>query len=224
MTRWLSAMAAAVLLVPQPAAPPAEIQGKVQLALATGERIPAEGAVVWLPGVDGTSEAAGAAAIEQREKRFVPHVVAIHKGDAVAFPNADPVFHNVFSVSAGNEFDLGLYRKGAARAVRFRTPGLVRVYCNIHPEMAAYVRVLDGSAFAMTGPDGSFRIAGVAPGTRSVRVWHERGGEKELEVELVSGRVRTLNTVLDVSGLQEEPHKNKYGLDYPVVKKNVNRY
>jgi hypothetical protein len=90
--------------------------------------------------------------------------------------------------------------------------------------MAAYVRVLDESAFAVTGADGSFRIGGVPAGPHVARLWHERGGEKQIEVELVSGRVRTMNAVLDASDYRDEPHKNKYGLDYPVVKKNVNRY
>ena len=225
MTRSLLFLVpAAALFLPQAAELPAELLGRVQLALGTGERVPAEGAVVWVPGVSGASGGSGTPSITQRDKRFVPHVVAVQRGEAVSFPNVDPIFHNVFSVSTGNEFDLGLFRKGASRSVRFRSAGLVRVYCNIHPEMAAYVRVLDETAFAVTSADGSFRISGVPRGARVVRLWHEKGGEKEIEVELVGGRARTMNAVLDASGYRDEPHKNKYGLDYPVVKKNVNRY
>ena len=108
---------------------------------------------------------------------FEPRVLAVPKGATVAFPNHDKVFHNVFSLSEASRFDLGLYRNGASRTASFETPGVVRVYCNIHPQMAAYVVVLDGSLYAQSGKDGVAAIAGVPAGRRALRVWEERGGE-----------------------------------------------
>jgi hypothetical protein len=158
------------------------------------------------------------------QKRFTPHVIAVARGATVTFPNVDKVFHNVFSRTAGSEFDLGLYRNGASRSVRFAKPGLVRVYCNIHPDMAGYVRVLEDAAFTTTDETGSFRLARLPPGRRTVLVWHERGGEKQFPVELEAGRRRTLNLVLDGSGYRRFQHKNKFGREYPPVTRDVDRY
>ena len=158
------------------------------------------------------------------QKRFTPHVIAVAQGALVTFPNVDKVFHNVFSRTAGSEFDLGLYRNGASRSVRFHKPGLVRVYCNIHPDMAGYVRVLDDAAFTTADETGAFRLAGLPPGRRTVQVWSERGGEKQFPVELQAGRRQTLNMVLDGSGYRRFQHKNKFGREYPPVTKDVDRY
>jgi hypothetical protein len=158
-----------------------------------------------------------------RGKRFDPHVVAIGKGATVAFPNVDRIYHNVFSLSPGNAFDLGLFRKGAERSVKFANPGLVSIYCNIHPEMAGFVFVVDG-AFALTGEDGGYRITDIPPGRHGVRVWSERGGEASTELEFVAGRATTWETSLDGSSFRPLRHKNKLGKDYPPATQDVDRY
>ena len=215
-------------VTPQPTAPPtppppAELVGKVELLGADGEKTPAAGSVVWIGGLPN-ARPGPTPTMSSSQKRFAPHVIAVAQGALVTFPNVDKVFHNVFSRTTGSEFDLGLYRNGASRSVRFNKPGLVRVYCNIHPDMAGYVRVLDDAAFATTDETGAFRLAGLPPGHRTVEVWNERGGEKQFPVDLSSGRRHTLNVVLDGSGYRRIQHKNKFGRDYPPVTRDVDRY
>lgn len=203
--------------------PPAELVGKVELTGANGLRIPAAGSVVWVPGLPG-ARPGPTPTMSSSQKRFSPHVIAVAQGATVTFPNMDKVFHNVFSRTAGSEFDLGLYRNGASRSVKFAKPGVVRVYCNIHPDMAGYVHVLGNSAFTTTDETGSFRLAGLPPGHHTVQVWDEKGGEKQFPVDLEPGRRRTLNVVLDGSGYRRLQHKNKFGKDYPPVTRDVDRY
>lgn len=206
-----------------PAPPPAEVVGRVETTASSGEKSPATGAVVWIPGVPA-ARTPTPPTMSSTQKRFAPHVIAVAQGTVVSFPNQDKVFHNVFSRTTGSEFDLGLYRNGASRSVRFSKPGLVRVYCNIHPDMAGYVRVLEDGVFTTTDDKGAFRLAGIPPGRRVVQVWDERGGEKQFPLELEAGRSRTLNVVLDGSAFRRLPHKNKFGRDYPPVTKDVDRY
>ena len=119
----------------------------------------ASNAVVWLEGVRLPAEAASATAAASRDpqmksdqKRFLPRVVVVSRNRSVSFPNVDPIYHNVFSVSGGNRFDLGLYRSGASKQKEFSEAGLVRVYCNIHPQMVGFVMVVDSDFAAVTGP------------------------------------------------------------------------
>jgi plastocyanin len=228
-----AAMAAALAATPSRAQPPAqttpartplaaELVGRVERTTPGGQKEPATGAVVWIPGVPAARTAPPA--MTSAQKRFTPHVLAVAQGTVVSFPNQDRVFHNVFSRSAGSEFDLGLYRNGDSRSVRFSKPGLVRVYCNIHPDMAGYVRVLEDGVFTTTDDQGAFRLPGIAPGRRTAQVWDERGGEKQFPVDLEPGKSRTLNVVLDGTAFRRVPHKNKFGQDYPPVTKDVDRY
>jgi plastocyanin len=206
-----------------PPPPPAEIVGKVELMDASGTKTPAAGSVVWVSGVPG-GRGGPPPTMSSSQKRFAPHVIAVAQGATVTFPNLDKVYHNVFSRTAGSEFDLGGYRNGASRSVKFVKPGLVRVYCNIHPDMAGYVRVLESSVFTTTDETGAFRLAGLPPGHRTVEVWDEKGGEKQFVVDLEPGRRRTVNMVLDGSGYRRLSHKNKFGRDYPPVTRDVDRY
>jgi hypothetical protein len=100
----------------------------------------------------------------------------------------------------------------------------VRVYCNIHPDMAGFVLVVDTNAFAVVEPDGSYRISGVSPGRYKARVWDERGGEREVEVDVAPGGPSRLDVVLDASQWRPFRHKNKHGKDYPPVTKDADRY
>ena len=222
---FVLALAAVAPQAPAPPTPPppAELAGKVELVGADGQKTPAAGSVVWIGGLPH-ARPGPTPSMSSSQKRFTPHVIAVAQGALVTFPNVDKVFHNVFSRTAGSEFDLGLYRNGASRSVRFNKAGLVRVYCNIHPDMAGYVRVLDDAAFTTTDDTGTFRLTGLPPGRRTVEVWNERGGEKSFPVDLESGRRRTLSVVLDGSGYRRIQHKNKLGRDYPPVTRDVDRY
>jgi plastocyanin len=200
----------------------AELGGRVDLRAKDGSLAPAAGAVLWIPDVPAAAPPAGAPRLASKDKRFDPHVVAVPRRSSVIFPNLDKIFHNVFSRSPGNEFDLGLYRGGKSRTFEFAAPGLVRIYCNIHSEMAAYVMVLDGAAFAITDESGRYRIAGLPEGRREVRVWHERAGESSASVVITGATVHDI--VVDASAYREQPHKNKYGEDYPPATLDADRY
>ena len=124
------------LLVSAPGAPAATVAGRVVL-VKDGAPLPdASNVVVW---IEGARHGAGAAKGEMKSssKRFSPRVVAVSTKATVEFPNVDPIYHNVFSVSGANRFDLGLYRTGASKSKTFEEPGLVRIYCNIHPRWSA---------------------------------------------------------------------------------------
>lgn len=114
------------------------------------------------------------AVLDQKELRFVPHVLAIQVGTTVEFPNTDPVSHNVFSISDTKRFNLGLYRRGAIRRLRFDRPGIVELLCNVHLEMSAYIVVLKIPYFAQPKSDGTYRIENVPAGQHRLRCWHER--------------------------------------------------
>jgi plastocyanin len=201
-----------------------EIDGRVVLSGTAGES-PASEAALWLPGArEPNPFYRPEPVVRQKDKRFDPHVLAVKRGTTVAFPNLDRIFHNVFSLTPGSLFDLGLYRGGSTREVRLDTPGLVRVFCNIHSQMAGYVLVTEGPSFAVADEDGGYRIGGLSPGEHLVRVWHEKGGGTEQRVEVHAGQVAKLNFRLDASSWVERPHKNKNDQDYPPVARDADRY
>jgi plastocyanin len=204
----------------EPAA--AELAGRIELIAPAGQKAGPSGTVIWLPGLPASAEAAGTR-ISSKNKRFEPHVLAVPRGSSVAFPNLDPIYHNAFSLSPGNSFDLGLYRKGASRSARLDTPGLVRVYCNIHPDMAAYMMVVDGAS-AVVGDDGGYRVRGIPAGRHEVRLWNEMAGEKSVALDFSAGRATQWSLTLDASQYRRVQHKNKHGKSYPPATKDADRY
>jgi plastocyanin len=111
--------------------------------------------------------------IDQKNQAFVPHVLAIVAGTTVEFPNSDRTYHNVFSLSKARTFDLGRYAAGRSKSVRFDQPGIVRVFCDIHSHMSAFILVFSHRYFAVTDDEGRYRIDNIPPGTYSVVAWHE---------------------------------------------------
>lgn len=124
------------------------------------------------------------AVLDQKDLRFVPHVLAVQVGTTVEFPNSDPVLHNVFSISEAKRFNLGLYPRSSIRRVKFDRPGVVEVLCNVHLEMGAYIVVVKNPYFARTASDGKYHIAGVPAGQHRLRSWHERLAAQERVVHV----------------------------------------
>jgi plastocyanin len=136
------------------------------------------------------------AVLDQRNETFVPHLLAITTGTTVDFPNSDRIYHNVFSLSKTRTFDLGRYAAGRSQSVRFDRPGIVRVFCDIHSHMNAFILVFNHPFFAVTDADGRYRIDNIPPGTYNVIAWNEGlaseprsasvpdGGSAELDFQL----------------------------------------
>jgi plastocyanin len=190
------------------------VRGRVEVIEKGGKRRSdlAEG-VVWVEGPKVNPRPASTT-ITMKDKAFVPRVAVVPVGGTVEFPNQDPVFHNVFSVSGENRFDLDLYKKPKSGARVFRYPGLVRVYCNIHPQMSAYVLVRDNPFWARPSADGGFEIPDVPAGAWIVKAWHERGGEVAQAITVPEGGALDVELALDASKWKRARHKNKFGKDY----------
>jgi plastocyanin len=120
--------------------------------------------------------------MDQRNERFVPHILAIVAGTTVDFPNNDHTYHNVFSLSKTKPFDLGRYAAGRSKSVRFDRPGIVRVFCEIHSHMSAYILVFAHRYFAVTDDEGRFRLESVPPGAYNVIAWNESAPEESRRV------------------------------------------
>jgi plastocyanin len=193
---------------------------------AVNKQMDFSGVIVSAQPVDGQvlPPSPARATMVQKGKMFTPHVLAVSSGTTVDFPNFDPIFHNAFSSYSGQIFDVGLYPPGTSRAVRFTRPGVLRIFCNIHPAMSAIILVLDTPWFAKTARDGSFAM-NVPPGGYELNVFHERATEQELSG--LSHRILVSEPALHVPAIviseagylvapnKVVPHKNKYGRDYP---------
>ena len=128
--------------------------------------------------------APGRGVLDQKNQAFVPYVLAVTVGSTVDFPNSDRIYHNVFSLSKPKRFDLGRYPRGQSRSVRFDQPGVVRVFCEIHSHMSAFILVFAHRYFATTDAEGRYRIDGVPPGSYTLAVWNDGAVRARREVRL----------------------------------------
>ncbi len=124
------------------------------------------------------------AVMDQRQRRFHPEVLAIPAGSAVSFPNSDPIFHNVFSLSKPKEFDLGNYPNGQSRTITFEKPGVVLVHCHLHPNMSAAIVVTPTDWYARPDSEGGYSLKNVQPGLYTLVAWHKAAGTFRRTVEL----------------------------------------
>jgi plastocyanin len=151
---------------------------------------PAADVVVWLdaPGAPRTPEAR--LVLEQRNMQFTPRVMAARVGSTIELPNNDRVFHNVFSFNHGKPFDLGLYPTGATKRITLDRPAVNRLYCNIHPHMAAYIVAVDTPYFATSNKAGEFTIPDVPAGEYTYHAW--RSGGETLAGKVTAGGTASL--------------------------------
>jgi plastocyanin len=150
--------------------------------------------------------------IKQKDKQFWPRVAVVQRGTSVVFPNLDAIYHNVFSTSGRNSFDLGAYRAGETpRSVVLATPGVVEVFCNIHSRMSASILVVPSAVYAKVGADGSFRIENVPVGTRKLVVWSPTTKPTQQKVDVSAAGSQASFTLDDQPSAA---HLNKLGQPY----------
>ena len=218
---WMALLLALWLVVPGMAAglqsSAGRLTGRVKLTMAAGGRstataydrrsispraqaLPeARNVVIYFEGIQAAVDPASMkASIAQKDEQFVPHLVAVTTGSAVAFPNNDPFFHNVFSLSRGASFNLGRYASGVTRSRTFTRPGIVKVFCELHSHMSAVVRVFDHPWFTIPDEQGAFAISDVPAGTHTVVAWHERIGERRDRVTVRPGQATDITFTLPV--------------------------
>lgn len=150
--------------------------------------------------------------MDTQRKQFTPRALPIIAGSEVRFPNSDPILHNAFSSSPGQEFDVGLYGEGPGETVRFAKPGLIRVYCNVHHSMQAHILVLDTPWFTTPDGNGRFVLNDLPEGEGEFYVWHERATLVRRPV-VVAGELR-IDVPLNLSRRRVPAHLNKFGKPY----------
>jgi len=129
----------------------------------------------------------------QRNIEFHPEVVVVPVGSTVSFPNGDPIFHNVFSLSPAKKFDLGFYPEGETRTVTFNRAGVVQVYCHLHPDMNAAILVVPNSWFVQPGPEATFSFSDIPAGRYRVVVWHKSAGFFRKTIEVLENGSREVS-------------------------------
>jgi hypothetical protein len=216
MKRLPAHLAACLVLAALPLAA-ANVTGKVAFVTKRGQNpIPAE-TLVWLEPLNGrvTPRAPGVFQVVTRNKTLIPHVLAVPVGSTVTFPNDDPISHNLFSLSSNNAFDLGLYRKGAGKSQKFDNPGIVNVYCNVHPNMSAVIHVMATPYFAFADAHGNFSVSNVPAGKYRLVAWNEQGGQNEAPVEITGTASPTpIAMTLDSRNYRASQHMDKTGKPY----------
>jgi plastocyanin len=193
----------------------ATVSGKIEFLTRRGQRMNPAETLVWLePASAVKPRQPEHSTLATRAKTLAPHVLAVPVGSTVQFPNEDPISHNLFSVSSSNAFDLGLYRRGAGKSHQFSRPGLVNIYCNVHPNMSAVIHVMGSPYYSFADANGAFAIPEVPPGKYRVVAWSEQGGTSTREIEVGSHGDATVSLKLDGRNFRAQQHTNKYGKPY----------
>lgn len=196
---------------------------RVHLALPAQEKNASPPAVVWLKPVQADESLPFPPhkpyTLMQKNRTFIPHLLVVPVGSHVLFPNADPFYHNVFSLFDGKRFDLGLYEAGSSRSVTFSREGVSYIFCNIHPEMSAVVIALSTPLYATADRAGSFLIRNVPEGEYELHVWVE--GIQLTDLDHLNRRVRVAPGRTDLGSLpisslpvRSTGHLNKFGQPY----------
>ena len=222
LSRWL---ATALFLIPtalcaqnRAAHNSAELHLRIEPTPSTHRRI---SAVIWLEPVGDTPVLSftpqGRYTLLQKNRTFTPHLQVVPVGSVVQFPNADPFFHNVFSLFDGKRFDLGLYEAGSTKSVTFSRSGVSYIFCNIHPEMSAVVISLSTPLYAIADTANNLSVRNIPPGNYAMRLWVEgalppalQGLSREVKVSPGMNDLGTINVPIATN----ETHTNKFGSAY----------
>jgi plastocyanin len=176
--------------------------------------------VIWLNPLHAGAAppvAPGAFTMMQKNKMFMPRLLVVPVGSSVAFPNADPIFHNVFSLFDGRRFDLGLYEAGSTRSVVFSREGVSYIFCNIHSEMNAVIIALATPYYGLADQQGVFHVKDVPDGDYELHMWIEGQGQGSLDQ--LTRRVHISGETTDLGMIRsghpdQQQHLNKFGQPY----------
>lgn len=180
-------------------------------------------AVVWLEPISGTPALPflphGHYTLLQKNRTFIPHLLVIPAGSVVQFPNADPFYHNVFSLFDGKRFDLGLYEAGSSKSVTFSRVGVSYIFCNIHPEMSAVVVSLTTPLYAIADAEDAFVLRDVPPGDYQLHFWIEGVpqsvlGSLDRPIHLSSEPLNLGDIKAPINHFNSTAHANKFGGSY----------
>jgi hypothetical protein len=221
--RWL--IISSLVLGPWLAGGAGGVSGEVEI---TNSKEPAvrknkdySGVVLWLEPIERSAPAPSPRRLRMNQfnRHFSPHVIALPVGGTVDFPNLDPIFHNAFSSFSGQPFDIGLYPPGTTKSETFKAPGIVRVFCNIHPTMSAIIIVMATPWYAGTEASGRFNMPNVPAGEYQLRIFYERALpenlrflERRISVP-ESGMTLPLISITE-TGFIPPQHLNKFGKPY----------
>jgi hypothetical protein len=179
-------------------------------------------AAIWLEPLPGTVALPftphGRYTLLQKNRTFIPHLQVVPVGSIVQFPNADPFFHNVFSLFDGKRFDLGLYEAGSSKSVAFSRQGVSYIFCNIHPEMSAVILTLSTPLYTIADPSDAFILRDIPPGDYELHIWIE--GVPQSVLAGMDRRVHLPAHAVDLGAIEAPvsaiaAHKNKFGESYP---------
>ncbi len=194
----------------------APVTGSVGFVTKRGQHPVVNETLVWLEpaGARAQRRAPETVQVTTRSKTLIAHVLAVPVGSTVTFPNEDPISHNLFSLSSGNSFDLGLYRRGAGKSEKFDTPGIVNVYCNVHPNMSAVIHVMATPYYTFADANGRYSFD-VPPGRYKLLAWNEQGGITESAIDVgAAGLPTPVAVTIDSRNFRVTEHLNKLGKPY----------
>jgi hypothetical protein len=228
--RWLlravlfAVIAAQAACAQEHAAPDASVELRLRIALPRTRGAHAVPAVIWLDPQPGTPALPFVPrdhyTLLQKNRMFTPHLQVIPAGSVVQFPNADPFFHNVFSLFDGKRFDLGLYEAGSSKSVKFSREGVSYIFCNIHPEMSAVILTLSTPLYATADAQEAFDLHSIPPGNYTLHVWME--GVPQPTLNGLDRRVHLAAPLEDlgeikapITGIGRRVHTNEFGQTYP---------
>jgi plastocyanin len=220
---WLLVLGSGLLHAQAPETVPESVDVQMHLISSGHTRQSIPPAVFWLKPLQQTPAspfpAHGTYTLLQKNRMFTPHLLVVPVGAVVQFPNADPFFHNVFSLFDGKRFDLGLYEAGSSKTVTFSREGISYIFCNIHPEMSAVVLSLTTPLYAIADSNGAFHIRDVAVGEYELHLWIE--GVPETALEKYTRRIHLApksgdlgQVATPVTTQRNEEHLNKFGQPY----------